>query len=359
MPDRSLRLLAGPDALKSINRDGLRFDAVRVIAGASGGPKWLVLAGLDQFLASEVLPALRPGVDLVGSSIGSWRHICLAQREPSAALARFERAYIEQAYETSPTPTEVTATSQQILAMMLGDSGIDDVLGHPTLRQSIITVRSRGLTATESRARLAAALLLAAAANAGRREWLTTFFSRAVFQDSRSQPAWLAEDGFKTSVTALSRDNLVDAVVASGSIPLVLAGVCDPVGAPSGIYRDGGVIDYHLDLPLSSHNGITLFPHFYPTITPGWFDKRLSSRHATPGNFRRVLLLCPSPQFVSRLPRSKIPDRNDFRDLSTDDRIRAWRHVTAESRRLADELAELVVNERVADIVEPLNLRRG
>ncbi|MEM8984514.1 MAG: patatin-like phospholipase family protein [Pseudomonadota bacterium] len=358
MRDRSLRLLAGPDALKTLNRDGLQFADIRVIAGASGGPKWLVLAGLDQYLASDVLPALRASVDLVGSSIGVWRHICLAQQEPSKALARFEAAYIEQAYTTTPTPQEVTAKSQQILAMMLGERGIDDVLTHPVLRQSIITVQSRGPTATDTRPILAAGLLMAAAANAGRREWLKTFFSRAIFQDSRSEPAWLVDDGFGTTVTSLERQNLVDAVVASGSIPFVLAGVKDPVGAPPGLYRDGGVIDYHLDLPLSAHDGITLYPHFYSTITPGWFDKRLSTRHASPGNFRRVLLLCPSPAFVATLPGGKIPDRNDFRDLATEDRIAAWRQVTAESRRLADELADLVATGRVAQVVEPLNLRR-
>ena len=44
----------------------------------------------------------------------------------------------------------------------------------------------------------------------------------------------------------LTPDNLRAALLASGSIPLLMEGVRIP-GAP-GVYRDGGSADYHLDL---------------------------------------------------------------------------------------------------------------
>jgi hypothetical protein len=46
----NLSLLAGPDALRWIRERGLRGDDVDVVPGVSGGPKWLVLAGLDRVL---------------------------------------------------------------------------------------------------------------------------------------------------------------------------------------------------------------------------------------------------------------------------------------------------------------------
>ena len=74
MPLPTLTLRAGPDALRVVRDRGLRPEDIDVIPGASGGAKWLVLAGLDRYLFGEFLqqPRQRP-LHLIGSSIGSWR----------------------------------------------------------------------------------------------------------------------------------------------------------------------------------------------------------------------------------------------------------------------------------------------
>ena len=62
---------------------------------------------------------------------------------------------------------------------------------------------------------------------------------------------------------------------ASGSIPLLMRGVVDPAGAPAGVYRDGGLIDYHIDQPLvnADHAApLVLMPHFSDRLVPGWFE---------------------------------------------------------------------------------------
>src|ERR687894_1235150 len=106
----SLTLRAGPDALALLRERGLRADDVDVLPGASGGAKWLALAGLDCFLFGEFLrePRARP-LHCIGSSIGSWRMACLAQRDPVAALERGHHAYVhEQRYSPNPSAREVT-----------------------------------------------------------------------------------------------------------------------------------------------------------------------------------------------------------------------------------------------------------
>ncbi|NNB98072.1 patatin-like phospholipase family protein, partial [Corallococcus exiguus] len=93
---QSLTLLAGPDALRILRERGLRAEDVDILPGASGGPKWLGLEGIDRVLFGELLqqPRTRP-LHLIGSSIGSWRLACLAQKDPVAALRRFADAYLE------------------------------------------------------------------------------------------------------------------------------------------------------------------------------------------------------------------------------------------------------------------------
>ena len=142
--------------------------------------------------------------------------------------------------------------------------------------------------------------------------------------------------------------------MASGSIPLVLTGVPDIAGAPPGMYRDGGVVDYHFSDPLSQGSGLVLYPHFYPYMVPGWFDKSLAWRRARGAATDKVLLMSPSEDFVSGLPFGKIPDRRDFENLDNDERIKYWRKVVAECERMADELRSVVEHGVIADRLEPL-----
>ena len=66
----ALQLLAGPGALELIRERGLRAEDVDVLAAASGGPKWLVLSGLDRVLFGRFLnaPRTRP-MHLIAASI--------------------------------------------------------------------------------------------------------------------------------------------------------------------------------------------------------------------------------------------------------------------------------------------------
>jgi hypothetical protein len=141
--------------------------------------------------------------------------------------------------------------------------------------------------------------------------------------------------------------------MASGSIPLVMEGVRAIGGAPPGVYRDGGVTDYHVHSPLTGADGVVLYPHYCGHLVPGWFDKLLPWRRAGGKALSRVLLMYPDPGFVARLPYGKIPDRRDFHVLDPDARKRYWRRVIAECERLAEELAQVLETGELGDRVEP------
>ena len=354
MKSVSLTLKAGRGALKFVRTHGFDISSIGTIAGASGGAKWLVLSQLDRAILTNLVPHLRGPVHLLGTSIGSWRFACYAQNDPIAAIERFETAYVEQRFSERPDVHEITATSRATIELLLGANGVREILNHPTFRTHVMAVRSRHILASERRWLLGAGLLTAATLNLVSRKTLGMFFERALFYDSRDLPPFFDVTGFPLQQIAISPRNLEDAIVATGSIPLVLTGVRDIDGAAPGVYRDGGVIDYHHDLPHSAEERLTLYPHFYDHIVPGWFDKKLGWRRPHPEHVDRTILISPSPGFVSRLPNGKIPDRTDFVNYTPLERIRVWRACIKMCEELADEFNEILAKDQLAARLQPL-----
>lgn len=350
----SLSFKAGAGALASVRRHGLDISSIGTIAGASGGAKWLVLSQLDRAILQSVVPELTGPVHLIGSSIGSWRFACYAQDDPLAAIERFERSYLDQSYSEQPDMHEITAKAREILGVVLGDNGVSEILANPLFRMHVMAVRSRHVMASENRVLLTSALISAALLNAVSRSTLGWFFERALFHDQRDTPPFFDVTGFPLQRVALSPANLEDAIAATGAIPMVVSGVPDIAGARPGMYRDGGIVDYHLDLPHSAEERITLFPHFYGRIVPGWFDKKLKWRRPLAGNVDRTILISPTDEFVASLPHGKIPDRTDFVNFKPADRVRGWQQCIADCERLADEFLEVMEKDQLAARLEPL-----
>ncbi len=354
MKSNSLLFKAGPGAYKDIKKRGFSEERIGTIAGASGGAKWLVLSQLDRVIIDRLLPALRGPVHLLGSSIGAWRFACYGQASPLAALDRFESLYIEQSYSEKPDSDEITRVGRDILQQILGESGAAEIVTNPKLRLHVLSVLSRNVTSSDRRPLLAAGLFAAVTANLVSRRALGLFFSRALFFDARDLPPFYNAPGFPMERIRLTEKNLLDAVTASGSIPMVLNGVRDIHGAPAGTYRDGGILDYHLDLPTSDPDRLTLFPHFFDWLKPGWFDRQLPWRRHDPVHTDRTILICPSPEFIAALPNGKVPDRTDFSNFSPTDRMRMWRSAVAQCRELADELNDVLDKGQLAERLQPL-----
>jgi len=352
-----LVFLAGKRALERVRDGGLDPGDVKIVAGAAGGPKWLILGQLDRFLFGQWFAGRTAPLPLLGSSIGSWRFAAASRRDPVAALDRFEEAYIHQAYTSKPSPAEVTAKSRAIMDAYLGASGVDEVLSHPCQRLNLFTVRSRHLLADDRQLPLALGLLGAVGANVLSRRLLRLFFRQTLFSDRRT-PLPLKDRGDGQVVQAvLKADNFKAALLASGSIPYVMQGIRDIPGAPVGIYRDGGALDYHLDVPYGLEGrGVVLFPHYTDRIIPGWLDKKLTWRRPSPANMADVLLVAPSPEFVSRLPMGRISDRNDFFVFAGNDkgRFEYWRKISAAGKELAADFAETVASGKIRARVAPL-----
>jgi hypothetical protein len=352
----NLNFFAGKKALPIIREKGLQPDDVKVMAGAAGGPKWLVLGHLDRAIFSSWFNGRTQPLFLVGASSGAWRFSAAAQANPRAAIDRLEEAYIHQHYEEKPNPEEVSAQAMRILEHALGENRDGEILSHPFIRMNIMTVLSRGPLASDRPSILGPGLAGAAICNLIHRRGIRFFFHRSLFYDPRDQPPFFHMNEFPIRKTALHKQNIKKALLASGSIPWVMSGVDHIPGASQGVHRDGALIDYHLDIPFIDDNGIVLYPHFNDRIIPGWLDKKLPWRKPSPRHTAHMLLVSPTRSFIDRLPYGKIPDRKDFYRFAGDDwrRFDYWKKAVELSKFLADEFMDAVHTDGLRKCVKPM-----
>ncbi|MEO8100997.1 MAG: patatin-like phospholipase family protein [Betaproteobacteria bacterium] len=358
---QSLIVQAGPRALKHLREHGLRPQDIDIVPGAAGGPKGLGLARLDEHIFADWLPTgfaqrTRP-IDLIGSSIGAWRFAAVCRghtpEETRTTLRAFAAAYSEQKYPRKIDADFVTAYARDLIDNLFKGHETE-LLSHPIYRLNVLVVRGKGILQREARGRSHAGFAMAALANAVGRPHLRHFLDRTWFHAGAGdanggigfQGNW---DKFHTHHVALSPENIGDALIASGSIPLVLRGVTRIAGAPAGTYWDGGIIDYHLHLPYPRSTGLVLYPHFTDRIVPGWLDKALPWRKASGAWLDNVILVSPSREYLNRLPLRKLPDRNDFKRFVDDyeGRLKYWRFAMDESERLAEEFRALCESDKL------------
>ncbi len=344
----SLQLHAGPVARRRLLEEGLHPQLFKAMVGASGGPKWFVLYGLDRYLFGDFFARSPAQLVTLGSSAGAWRMCCLATADPVAAIDRLATLYSQERYSAKPNSSEVTGQAEVMLANVLGPTGAAEIAANERFRTHIVTTRCRGISSADGKFKQGALLLASATCNAANRSTLDWFYERVVFHNMGDMTPWRMLSDLTTTFVPLSEDNVFKAMLASGSIPFVLEGVTGIAQAPAGLYWDGGIVDYHFDWPFSQtaeeadKQGLVLYPHFHPFVTPGWFDKHLPWRKAHAQNYDNVVLLAPTEEFVASLPNGKLSDRSDFENFDFEQRVANFRQVLERSHELAAELATLV-----------------
>lgn len=350
----SLCIKAGTQAMAHIRQRGLQPADVGILPGAAGGPKALGIQGLDLALFGDWLPRAVRERSLIGASIGSWRFASACLPDPVQGLRLLGRLYNEQSFAKGVTMAEVSNSCHRMLDELLAGQDAR-ILDNAHYRLNVMVVRSHGRLAHDHRGHLGLGLGPVIADNLLGRARLSRHFERVILHDQRLAPPLHALTDFPSRCLPLNTGNLRQALLASGSIPMVMEGVRDIPGAGPGTFRDGGLLDYHLDLPYRGDD-LVLYPHFTDKVIPGWFDKTLPWRRGDAQRLRNVVLLAPSPQYLSSLPYGKLPDRSDFKRFMGQDPARQayWRTAMAESQRLGDEFLELVETGRLGDVLQPL-----
>ncbi len=340
-----IEIYAGKTALKTLQEDGFKQELFTSFLGASGGPKWFTLFGLDKYLFGEFFNNRTTPLNIIGSSAGAFRAACFAQNDPVAAIERLAKTYAETVYSKNAKPAEITEKARELLDIVftgngVAENGLTEIIDNPIFKAHFIVAKAQGLSAHENKLLQGAGLISGYLRNRINRKLLSSQYHRYIYQPTNSSLVINDPFGFNTHQVAFTKQNVSDALLASGSIPLVMQGIKNIAGSPKGMYRDGGIIDYHFDFKIKGE-GLTLYPHFNAKPKAGWFDKNLS-RKVSADNYDNVVMICPSPEWIASLPYKKIPDRTDFTTMDDDIRIKYWREVFVETEKLAVALDEFI-----------------
>jgi hypothetical protein len=328
-----LQILAGKKALAEIKQHGLRPERIKLMVGASGGPKWLMLSRLDQYLSEHFFPQATQSMSLLGSSIGSWRMACYAQKDPLASFKEFEQLYINQRYSDTLIPAEISAYIEKVLSQLFSPERAKHIVSNPLRKLHVVAVRNRKLLNGRSKLAQGFGLLSAAAGNVFSSKIVEVLYPRVIISPQKSTTPYF----INPETIELKADNLSQSLVASGAIPMVMAPT-KVAGGKDRWHWDGGLVDYHFSGPFNAEDGLVFYPHFFPKVTPGWLDKAIPWRKAKAKDYDNVVMLAPSEAFIASLPYGKIPDRKDFESLSNEDREAYWNTVLERTNELVDDL---------------------
>lgn len=346
----ALTVYAGQRALAYIRQHGLQAADIKLVVGASGGPKWFVLSALDQFLIADFLCDTKQEMDFLGSSVGSWRMACYAAGD-AGAIRALENAYLNHCYSAKPDAAEISAAARFILDGMLSAEQCQNIAANKKRRLHIVIARTRKLFNHPARVIQIATLASAAFMNLFHRKALQGFYARTVATSEKKYLPYVKSE--KIESVQLNADNVKPALLASGAIPFVLEPVTLPGGKPR-LHYDGGVIDYHFSGPFPVKDGLVLYPHFFPKVIPGWFDKSLPWRRVQAKHYDNVVMLTPSKEFIASLPFGKIPDRTDFSTMPDAERIAYWTTAINAGKQMAQELDAALQFDGCRSLVRPI-----
>jgi hypothetical protein len=357
----AIEIYAGSRALKHIQDHGLRASDFSGAVAAAGGPKGLSLIPFDRWLFGEYF-AQQPSKHLnarrlYGASIGAWRMAAASRASRNQAIDRLATAYLErQRYPEKPSSQYVSDTCQSVVKDLL-DNDAQAFISDANPAYCLQAVIASG-PKLASRAAYQRFFGVAALKNTYKRTWLSSALHRHVVSDRVEFDAQVfAPTGFDTTIQSFNANTVEDALLASGSIPLV----ADPVlfigederntTEQPQAYWDGGLIDYHLCLNYNALPGLVLYPHFQRSVTAGWLDKFLPWRKHGVGQQGRdwlsnMVLVCPSASLLAKLPNGKLPDRNDFYSYGQDHdrRINDWQTAMSECQAMAEGFAAFAAN---------------
>jgi hypothetical protein len=344
-----LQYRAGPAALARIRAHGLAPEHVHAMFLPAVGPRWLIWAGVDRALIESgwlAHPARR--CLLMGASIGSWRSLSLAARDPLRAHEALLEHYCAQHFTRKDSPRAISGAYADMLGKVFDDADLAHALAHPSFDLAIVAARFAPPGAAGPRWLQASWLGSAGLLNVLHPRANALFFRRVIFA-SRAHRLLAAH-------APLTQQNARAVALASGTVPLYMHPVQDIANAPAGAYIDGGLTDYHVHTKLRATGGVVLSFLHQRKLLAAWLDRFTPWRQTPAAALEDLLLVYPDPEFVRSLPGWVVPSRDDFERYvdRPEERFARWREAAARARELGAAFMHDVASGAIAGKALPL-----
>ena len=245
---RALNIRAGYLARELIKKEGLHAHQVDTIPGAAGGPKGIGIQGLDQAIFGNFLAQTPQRRTVIGSSIGSWRFASILAWGAKEGTERLSELYTNLHFTNKMSRQEVGDICRNMLFDLIQGKE-QQLVEHPDYHLAVISVKAQHIFQSDKSLPLLASVAGIVSSNAVARKHNRLFMQRVISQPNIGEQ-FKVDDDFTTHYQVLNLENVTPWLMASASIPGVMSAVRDIPNAPQGSYRDGGLIDYHIDLPF-------------------------------------------------------------------------------------------------------------
>jgi len=181
-----LEIYAGKNALKTIQEQGFKQELFSNFLGASGGPKWFMVFGLDKYLFGDFFQGRKSELNLIGSSAGAFRAACLTQNNPVKAIEGLAHNYSNTVYSKTPTPQEVSSKAEILVDQLFANNAADEVINNKIFKAHFLVSKCNGLTASDNKIIQGAGLLKSMLLNKLDRRYLRPQYERYIFKHPSS-----------------------------------------------------------------------------------------------------------------------------------------------------------------------------
>ena len=340
-----IRVRAGKDVLPRVRDTGITPRTIRLVAGSATGPRWCAFAGVDDAVAHGALPGSDDRkIILTGASAGAWRMAALSSSDPPGALRAFREAYIHMHFHANESPFDRRETLYRAVRSFLSPESVRLLPSHPQYELCFHTAQLGSFPGNPNAALSFAGFAAAMAANFISPRFQSLFWRGVAFETLESRLSPVRRLANWTSAP-LTDKNIIHVLVASGAVPLKVAGVRNIPSAPRGVYCDGGLADYIWNRePFLYPGEAALLLHHGGPLYPTWLDKKAGRLKSRLRDLSRLITVSPGPELIATLPEGRLPDRQDWIRFAKapEERIRRWKACIQISSILQDLFYELM-----------------
>lgn len=302
----------------------LRTKAFRVVAAPATGPRYFATIGFDVqfvqgFIDAEKTNKTPRSVWLLGGSSAALRFTAIITsillKRPQTIRDAVDH-FTEMTYHRGDLPETLAPMMAEMINICAPLSLLSGIVNHPKIHLSIMVAHFHPRFIEYPDWKLKLVFAECFLANIVSPSHLNRFFTRTCFYSGTVRPPFFGPDDLVRFVP-LTSDNIKQVLKATTCIPFISERVTAIPGCSRGLFFDGALCDFHVNLRVDNERFQMLYLAGEPLSTPikqTFFDVILPWRKAPSCYFDNCSVIAPSAYFVSQVPGHRLPCVSDWFD---------------------------------------------